>query len=65
MFRQTVTYPLMIKMLHLLTEHEVLKKRWAPFASTQTLLVFNWTANIARQISVFVIQIELFEEALV
>lgn len=42
-------YPLMVKMLNLLSEDEVLKQSWASDAGLQAILVFDRPSDIRRQ----------------
>jgi hypothetical protein len=40
----------MVEMCNLLPKDEVFQQSWATLTSTQAILVFNWTANIAGQV---------------
>lgn len=58
------TYPLMVKPLDLLTEDKVFQQSWTTLANTQTVLVFDGTADISRHIGVVVVEVVLRQKLL-
>lgn len=52
----------MIEALDLLAEDEILQQSWSSFANTETVLVFDGTANVGCHIRVIIVEVELRQE---